>query len=133
MSSKIVEDEVNRIFDERDYRNFRWVFCRSICEHRNEPVTDYQLFLRSGLKAYMGDEKLMKDYVLDNAGNVYKVFVDRVLKSLIDRNLLREVKEKYGGIEMVSYESTDLMREKNSQFTKYLMSDVDMVLRDEVN
>jgi hypothetical protein len=131
MSAEIVEDEVNRILDERDYRNFRWVFCKYICDHGNEPVTDYQLFLNSGLKAYMGNEKLMKDYVLDSAGNLYKVFVDRVLKSLIDRNLLREVKENYGGVEHSSYESTDLMREKSSHFTKYSMSDVDMVLRGE--
>jgi hypothetical protein len=79
----------------------------------------------------MADEKLMKDYVLDNAGNLYKAFVDRVLKSLIDRNLLREVKENYGGVEMASYESTDLMRAKSPQFMKYLMSDVDMVLQGE--
>ena len=104
MSSNTVEDEVDRIFKERDYGRFRWVFCRYICEHGNEPVADFQLFLNSGLKGYMADEKLMKDYVLDNAGNLYKVFVDRVLKSLIDRNLLREVKENYGGVEMASYE-----------------------------
>jgi hypothetical protein len=82
MSSNTVEDEVDG----------------------NESVADFQLFLNSGLKGYMADEKLMKDYVLDNAGNLYKVFVDRVLKSLIDRNLLREVKENYGGVEMASYE-----------------------------
>jgi hypothetical protein len=129
MSAETAEDKVNRIFEERDYSRFRWVFCYYICDHGNEPATDYQLFLNSGLKGYMSDEKLMKDYVLDNAGNIYKVFVSRVLKSLIDRNLLREVKENYGGIEMSSYESTDLMRAKSPQFTKYLMSDVDMVLR----
>jgi hypothetical protein len=129
MSAETAEDEVNRIFEERDYRNFRWVFCNYICHHGNEPVTDYQLFLNSGLKGYMSDEKLMKDYVLDNAGNIYKVFISRVLRSLIDRNLLREVKENYGGIKMSSYESTDLMRAKSPQFTKYLMSDVDMVLQ----
>ena len=131
MSSNTVEDEVDRIFKERDYGRFRWVFCRYICEHGNEPVADFQLFLNSGLKGYMADEKLMKDYVLDNAGNLYKVFVDRVLKSLIDRNLLREVKENYGGVEMASYESTYLMRAKSPQFMKYLMSDVDMVLQGE--
>jgi hypothetical protein len=122
-----VEEDVDKIFDERDYRNFRWVFCRDICE--TGPATDYQLILRSGLEGYMGNEQLMKDYVLDNARNVYKVFIDRVLRSLVDRDLLREVRENYGGVEMVSYEATDLMTEKCPEFRRYLMGDVDMVLR----
>ena len=68
--------------------------------------------MRSGLKGYMGREELMKDYVLDNATNVYKVFIDRVLKSLVDRNLLREVREHYGEEEVLLYESTGLMQQR---------------------
>jgi hypothetical protein len=97
-----VEEQVDKIFNQRDYRVFKWVFCRYNCETGIEPITDYQLFLRSGLEGYMGSEQLMKDYVLDNVNNVYKIFMNRVLKCLVNRGLFREVTQKYGGEEIVA-------------------------------
>jgi len=55
----------------------------------------------------MGSELLMKDYVLGKANNVYKVFIERVLRCLIDKGLLHQVKHKYGNEEIVAYEGTD--------------------------
>jgi hypothetical protein len=67
---------------------FKWIFCQYVCKTGFEPVTDYKLFLTSDLRGYLGDEALMKEYVLDNADNVYKVFINRVLKCLVDKHFI---------------------------------------------
>jgi hypothetical protein len=120
-----IEEEVDKIFIPRDYKLFKWVFCRYMCENSNEPLDGYQLFMRSGLKGFMGSEPLMKDYVLDDAENVYKVFIDRVMRCLVDRGLVRQVRRT--GEETVSYEGTDLLREKCPRFMDYLMGDIDSI------
>jgi hypothetical protein len=120
-----VDEEVDRIFIPRDYKLFKWVFCRCICETHDEPIDGYQLFMRSGSEGFMGSEPKMKDYVLDDARNVYKVFIDRVMKCLVDRGLVRQVRRT--GEETVSYEGTDLLMEKCPRFMKYLMGDIDSI------
>lgn len=82
-----IEEQVDKIFNERDYKVFKRVFLRYICEIQRS-FTDYELLLISGLRGYMGDEQLMKDYVLDDMNNVYKVFMVRVMKCLVDRKFL---------------------------------------------
>ena len=65
----------------------------------------------------------MKDYVLDNVDNVYKVFMERVMKCLIGRNFVEVVSEEHGD---VTYVATNLLREqKCEELMKYLMGDVD--------
>lgn len=81
--------------------------------------------MRSGLEGFMGSEPLMKDYVLDDPRNVYKIFIDRVMKCLVDRGFLRQIRRT--GEETISYESTDLLRKKCPQFMKYLMGDIDAI------
>jgi len=65
-------EEVDSIFNYTDYKRFEWAFLKYICEV-DRPVTDYELFLTSNLGGYMGDENQMKEYVLKNKENVYKV------------------------------------------------------------
>ena len=47
-----VNEEVNRIFNNTDYKRFKWAFLKYMCEV-NRPVTDYELFLTSNLGGYM--------------------------------------------------------------------------------
>jgi hypothetical protein len=122
-----IEEQVNQIFNHRDYKVFKWVFCRYICETRIEPITGFELFLRSGLEGYMHSEKSVKEYVLDNEHNVYRVFINRVLKGLVDKGLLKEVKQRYGDTEFIAFESTDLFKTKCPEFMRYLMGDIDTI------
>jgi hypothetical protein len=73
----------------------------------------------------MGDEKLMKEYVLDNTDNVYKVFINRVLKCLVYKGLFRIKNNTSKEEEGTEYEGTDLLKQKCSKFTEYLMGDID--------
>jgi hypothetical protein len=85
---------------------FKWIFCRYICETGIEPITDSQLFLSSGFRAYMDDERLMKEYTIDNADNIYNVFISSIMKCLVDRGLLKDIKQRSGNTELNAYEST---------------------------
>src|SRR6266516_381171 len=69
--STTLDENVDRIFNERDYKVFKWIFCRYVCLIGFGPTTDYTLFVNSGLRGYISDEPMMKEYVLDNADNVY--------------------------------------------------------------
>ena len=46
-----------------------------MCETGSDTFTDYELFSRSGLGAYMGDEEAMKAFIFDNQeDNIYQDF-----------------------------------------------------------
>jgi hypothetical protein len=68
-----IEEQVNQIFNDRDYKVFKWVFCRYLYETRIEPITGFELFLRSRLEGYMHNQTSVKEDVLDNAHNIYRV------------------------------------------------------------
>ena len=122
--STTLDENIDRIFNERDYKVFKWIFCRYVCLIGFGPTTDYTLFVNSGLRGYMCDEPMMKEYVLDNADNVYRVFINRVLKCLVDKGLFKKLNTTDGDTE---YEGTDLLKQKCSQFKKYLMGDINII------
>ena len=90
-----VNEEVDRIFNNTDYKRFKWAFLKYICEV-NRPVTDYELFLTSNLAGYMGDDSPKKEYLLENKDNVYNIVINRVMQYLIDRNFVTSRIEKIG-------------------------------------
>jgi len=67
----------------------------------------------------------MKEYTIDNADNIYNVFISCIMKCLVDRGLLKEIKQRSGNTELNAYESTDLLKEKCAEFMKYLIGDID--------
>ena len=75
----------------------------------------------------MHNEKSVKEYVLDNAHNAYRVFINRVLKGLVDKGLLKEVTERYGDTEFIAFESPVLFKTKCPEFMRYLMGDIDTI------
>ncbi len=119
-------DDVHRIFGPRDYMVFKWVFCKYMCETGSDTFTDYELFSRSGLGAYMGDEESMKAFILDNQeDNIYKVFVRDVLESLVLRGFLRPVLyRETDGKNVLRYEKTPELGAMCPQFAQYLMGDI---------
>jgi hypothetical protein len=119
-------DDVHRIFGPRDYMVFKWVFCKYMCETGSDTFTDYELFSRSGLGAYMGDEESMKAFILDNQeDNIYKVFVRDVLESLVLRGFLRPVLyRETDGKNVLRYEKTPELVAMCPQFAQYLMGDI---------
>jgi hypothetical protein len=119
-----VNKEVDKIFNNSDYKRFKWAFLKYICEV-NRPVTDYELFLTSNLGGYMGDENQMKKYVLEHKENIYNVAINRVMQCLIDRNFVTTRVEKIGESEMISYLATPYLQEKCKVFKKYMMGDID--------
>ena len=84
-------DELHRIFTDRDFRILKWAFCRLMCEEHQEPYDGYQLFLRSKKRGFMGDEELMKRFVLDYDDNIYTRLIEQVMNCLVDRGLLEPV------------------------------------------
>ena len=123
-------DDVHRIFGLRDYKVFQWIFCKYMCETGSDTFTDYELFSRSGLVAYMGDEVSMKAFILDNqADNIYKIFVRDVLETLVRRGFLQRVTyTEPDGENVLRYEKTPELRERCPQFTEYLMGDIDTLM-----
>ncbi|MFL6339128.1 MAG: hypothetical protein ACJ718_08500 [Nitrososphaeraceae archaeon] len=119
-----VNKEVDKIFNNSDYKRFKWAFLKYMCEV-NRPVTDYELFLTSNLGGYMGDENQMKKYVLEHKENIYNVAINRVMQCLIDRNFVTSRIEKIGESEMISYLATPYLQEKCNVFKKYMMGDID--------
>ena len=119
-----VTEEVDKIFNNTDYKRFKWAFLKYICEV-DRPVTDYELFLTSNLAGYMGDENQMKEYVLKNKENVYNVAINRLMQCLINRNFVTSRIEKIGESEMISYMATPYLQEKCMVFKKYMMGDID--------
>ena len=119
-----VAEEVDKIFNNTDYRRFKWAFLKYMCEV-NRPVTDYELFLTSNLVGYMADEDQMKEYVLKNKENVYNVAINRLMQCLINRNFVTSRIEKIGESEMISYMATPYLQEKCMVFKKYMMGDID--------
>ena len=122
--NRSVNEEVDRIFNNTDYRRFKWAFLKYICDV-DRPVTDYELFLTSNLGGYMGDENQMKEYVLENKENVYNITINRVMQCLIERNFVTSRVEKIGESEMISYIPTTYLQEKCKVFKKYMMGDID--------
>jgi hypothetical protein len=121
-------DDVHKIFRSRDYKAFKWVFCKYICESASDTFTDYELFSESGLRAYMGDEGAMKAFILEDQENIYKIFAREVLESLVHRRFLRPVMfTEADGQEVPKYEKTQELRKKCPQFMQYLMGDIDTV------
>jgi hypothetical protein len=119
-----IVNEVDKIFNNTDYKRFKWAFLKYMCEV-NRPVTDYELFLTSNLGGYMGDENKMKEYVLKNKENVYNAAINRVMQCLIDKNFVTTRVEKIGESEMISYLATPYLQEKCKVFKKYMMGDID--------
>ena len=119
-----VNKEVDKIFNNTDYKRFKWAFLKYICEV-NRPVTDYELFLTSNLGGYMGDENEMKEYVLEHKENIYNIAIKRIMQCLIDRNFVTSRIEKIGESEMTSYLATPYLQEKCNVFKKYMMGDID--------
>ena len=127
-----VNKEVDKLFNEADYKRFKWAFLKYICEV-NRLVTDYELFLTSNLAGYMGDDNQMKAYVLKNKDNVYNSAINRVMQCLIDRNFVTSRIEKIGESEMTSYLATPYLQDKCNVFKKYMMGDIDSDLDLPVN
>ena len=119
-----INQEVDKIFNDSDYKRFKWAFLKYICEV-NRPVTDYELFLTSNLAGYMGDDSPKKEYLLENKDNVYNIVKNRVMQYLIDRNFVTSRIEKIGESEMISYLATPYLQEKCNVFKKYMMGDID--------
>lgn len=119
-----INQEVDKIFNDSDYKRFKWAFLKYICEV-NRPVTDYELFLTSNLAGYMGDDSPKKEYLLENKDNVYNIVINRVMQYLIDRNFVISRIEKIGESEMISYVATPYLQEKCKVFKKYMMGDID--------
>ena len=119
-----INQEVDKIFNDSDYKRFKWAFLKYICEV-NRPVTDYELFLTSNLAGYMGDDSPKKEYLLENKDNVYNIVINRVMQYLIDRNFVISRIEKIGESEMISYLATPYLQEKCNVFKKYMMGDID--------
>jgi hypothetical protein len=119
-----INQEVDKIFNDSDYKRFKWAFLKYICEV-NRPVTDYELFLTSNLAGYMGDDSPKKEYLLENKDNVYNIVINRVMQYLIDRNFVTSRIEKIGESEMISYLATPYLQEKCNVFKKYMMGDID--------
>jgi hypothetical protein len=119
-----INQEVDKIFNDSDYKRFKWAFLKYICEV-NRPVTDYELFLTSNLAGYMGDDSPKKEYLLENKDNVYNIVINRVMQYLIDRNFVTSRIEKIGESEMISYLATPYLQEKCNVFKKYMMRDID--------
>jgi len=123
-----INQEVDKIFNDSDYKRFKWAFLKYICEV-NRPVTDYELFLTSNLAGYMGDDSPKKEYLLENKDNVYNIVINRVMQYLIDRNFVTSRIEKIGESEMISYLATPYLQEKCNVFKKYMMGDIDCTLK----
>jgi len=123
-SSTSVNKEIDKIFNNSDYKRFKCAFLKYICEV-NRPVTDYELFLTSNLVGYMGNENPMKKYVLESKENIYNIAINRVMQCLIDRNFVTSRIEKIGESEMISYLATPYLQEKCNVFKKYMMGDID--------
>ena len=119
-----INQEVDKIFNDSDYKRFKWAFLKYMCEV-NRPVTDYELFLTSNLAGYMGDDSPKKEYLLENKDNVYNIVINRVMQYLIDRNFVTSRIEKIGESEMISYLATPYLQEKCNVFKKYMMGDID--------
>jgi hypothetical protein len=103
-----VNKEIDKLFNDADYKRFKWAFLKYICEV-NRPVTDYELFLTSNLVGYMDDENQMKRYVLENKENVYNIAINR--QCLIDRNFVTSRIEKIGESEIFISGNTLFARE----------------------
>jgi hypothetical protein len=110
-----LNEYADRYFNERDYRTFKWVFCRYICEV-GKPVRGYELFLASNLNGYFGDEAAMKDFVLDNTQNLYYIFINRIMQCLIDKNFVVRRFERNGGSETPVYEATPYLNDFTKKF-----------------
>ncbi len=119
-----INQEVDKIFNDSDYKRFKWAFLKYICEV-NRPVTDYELFLTCNLAGYMDDDSPKKEYLLENKDNVYNIVINRVMQYLIDRNFVTSRIEKIGESEMISYLATPYLQEKCNVFKKYMMGDID--------
>jgi hypothetical protein len=121
-------EQVRKIFNSRDYKVFKWVFCRYMCETASDTFPDYELFARSNLGGYMGDDEAMKAFILEDQENIYKAFIREVLESLVDTGFIRPVVyRETDGENVLRYEKTPELKEKCSQFMQYLMGDIDAV------
>ena len=49
------------------------------------------------------------------------------MKGLVDKGLLKEVKQRYGDTEFIAFESTDLFKTKCPEFMRYLVGDIDTI------
>ncbi|HEY7110342.1 MAG TPA: hypothetical protein VH415_13010, partial [Nitrososphaeraceae archaeon] len=84
--------------------------------------------LKSGLKGYMGDEQLMRDYVLDDADNIYKGFVQSAIRGLIERDLVeRQIESNADRSTTIYFRKTRRLRELCPQFMEYNLGNIDIV------
>ena len=89
---------------------FKWVFCRYMCETSSDTFPDYELFGRSNLGGYMGDDEAIKAFILEDRENIYNVFI-QVLESLVNRGFLRPIMlTEADGQEVPRYEKTQELR-----------------------
>jgi len=122
------------IFDLKDQKIMEWAFCKHMCEDGSQSFTDYQLFLNSGIKGVMGDQDLMREYVLDDADNIYRKFVRRVMGSLIAKGFVHVVRKiPETDTEITEYEMTQKLIDNCQYFKKYMMGNVDDIDTGSVN
>lgn len=118
--------DVDNVFIDRDYRIMQWQFCRLYCEpNAPEQFTEFELFLRSGVRGVMGNEQLMRDFVIDDANNIYGEFIRRCIQGLIDRGFVErnEVTNDDGSV-TIFFRRTARLRDSSPQFMEFLLGDI---------
>lgn len=119
-------EDVDKVFNQRDFNIMEWAFCRFMCQDGGEYFTDYQLFLNSGINGVMGDQELMKSYVLEDVDNIYREFIRRVMRRLVNRGFLSQIRTKIeDNEEIIEYEVTQTLRDNCDKFKKYMMGNID--------
>lgn len=85
--------------------------------------TETELFFHTDLKAYM-DDKFGQEYLKGKRGALYKLLMDRVMRCLIDRGVVKiDTNYEYGQSQMVIYKKTELLERHCTEIMRYQMGD----------
>jgi hypothetical protein len=94
------EEMLDKYITESDICNLEWRILNYMCKMRNKYASfpETELLDKTGAEGYI-DEKLKQDYVIGRPDSYYKLLMNRVMKSLIQRHAVEIARHHgYGGL-----------------------------------
>jgi hypothetical protein len=117
-------------FTQEEKKKFQSRICKYICENHYGQKIFHQIDLlkNTGLHAFI-DEKMQTDFTYGRRGTVYKLLMDEVMNSLVDRGAVKLfLEQSWGNTTLNYYKVLERLTNNCESFTVSRDVDIDEII-----
>jgi hypothetical protein len=118
MVGKTAEELANE-FNKSDIFRFEWAILKYMCDtsDKHDTFIETELFFKTGLHGYI-DKKYGQEYLHGKERNLYKLIMERVMKSLKSRSAIEMTVTNTHGSKMTKIKKSQILEDKCDEFRK---------------